>query len=106
MKDSRLQQVLAELDDARVTLSEIQWERPSNPGDVVALARAVKFVNAAMVAVRAAQSPCGATNTVGSVCVLPEVHDGPHRAGHGFEWTDESNRLAAKFIAKQIGGRD
>ena len=49
---------------------------------------------------------CGSQNTVGSVCILPDQHDGPHEAGHGFKWTDESNRLAAKFIAKQVGGRD
>jgi hypothetical protein len=49
---------------------------------------------------------CGLYNTVGSRCVQPEGHTGHHESAYGAKWTDESNRVAAELMAKQISGRD
>jgi hypothetical protein len=51
------------------------------------------------------QPDCGNYNTVGSRCVQPPGHEGPHRASHGFQWTDESTRRAAEAMVKALDGR-
>ena len=49
---------------------------------------------------------CGRSNSVGSVCVKPAGHTDPHRASHGFSWTDRDDARAAAAIAKTMTGRD
>ena len=48
---------------------------------------------------------CGTYSSLGSRCVLDMNHLGPHKAGHGFEWTDEQDAASALAIAKSMEGR-
>ena len=48
---------------------------------------------------------CGTYSSLGSRCVLDMNHPGPHKASHGFEWTDEQDAASALAIAKSMEGR-
>ena len=48
---------------------------------------------------------CGTYSSLGSRCVLDMNHLGPHKASHGFEWTDEQDAASALAIAKSMEGR-
>ena len=48
---------------------------------------------------------CGTYSSLGSCCVLDMNHPGPHKASHGFEWTDEQDAASALAIAKSMEGR-
>lgn len=54
MRDTRLIQALAELDDANKMIGDILDESPRDPQDVVALVSAQKFLSAAIRTIRAA----------------------------------------------------
>lgn len=49
---------------------------------------------------------CGKHSCIGTRCVKPANHDGPHRGAHSpVEWTDESDRAYGNQIAKSMEGR-
>ena len=48
---------------------------------------------------------CGTYSSLGSRCVLDMNHPGPHKASHGFQWTDEQDAASALAIAKSMEGR-
>lgn len=49
---------------------------------------------------------CGTYSCIGTRCVKPANHEGPHRGAHSpVEWTDESDRAYANQIAKSMEGR-
>lgn len=49
---------------------------------------------------------CGKYSCLGSECGEPKGHSGPHRRtypdGRSTQWTDESDRRAADYIANQV----
>ena len=48
---------------------------------------------------------CGKLSCLGSRCVKQAGHHDPHRAVHGWQWTDESDRKAGLAIAKDMEGK-
>lgn len=48
---------------------------------------------------------CGKYASLGSRCVKPAGHHDPHLSAHGWQWTDDSDRKAAAFIAKELEGK-
>lgn len=94
MTDTRFDQVLALLDDARTLLTEVQEEGGWSPQDFNRLQAARGFVNSAIPYVQKMMPPCGRSAAGGGQCELREGHAGKHYrswpGGGGFSWTDES----------------
>lgn len=111
--DSRLNHMRAILDSAADVGKELQDEN-LDIHDRISLVRAERFIFAAKQALAATTiynpvvgvepAECGNYNSVGSRCVKPEAHEGPHRASHGFEWDEQSDAAAAKEIANSMKG--
>lgn len=108
MKDTRALQMKGLADDIVALATELLDEGIDDTQEMLHVACVQRLARDIVKRAGVVYEPelCGHVNTMGSVCVQPGGHLGSHQAGHGFRWTDESNRLAAKFIAKQVGGRD
>ncbi len=93
MKDTRIPNAKRLADSVIEIIAEILAERPANPHDVVALARAEKLFTAGGDALMSAYEPeipvCGASGGFSSRCELEEGHDGFHQRGL-FKWDAES----------------
>jgi hypothetical protein len=49
-----------------------------------------------------ADDVCGRLHPLGPVCAETTGHEGPHRAHHGYRWTDQSAARGADLIARQL----
>ena len=108
MRDTRALQMRELAHGLRAIADELLEENVKDPQEMLHIAAIRQLAADAEKRADLIYEPelCGHVNTVGSVCVQQGGHSGSHQASHGFRWTDESNRLAAKFIAKTMTGRD
>ena len=112
--DSRLNHMRSTLDAALEVVEDI-FEGNLGVHDAISLGRAECFILAAKQAVASMSiySPvvgvepadCDTYSSLGSRCVEPHGHTGTHRASHGFQWTDESDRESAIAISLSMKGR-
>jgi hypothetical protein len=100
--DSRIQQAIAALDDARTTLADLYEDCPKAWAGEISRVRG--SINIGILALQKLNDPrCQVVSVWGSQCVLDNGHDGKHRNQRGFEWIDGSQ---ADFVRKNASRFD
>ena len=108
MRDTRALQMRELAHGLRAIADELLEENVKDPQEMLHIAAIRQLAADAEKRADLIYEPelCGRSNSVGSVCVRPAGHADPHRASHGFSWTDRDDATAAAAIAKTMTGRD